>query len=74
VDAHVLKPVRQDELLETIYRLMGQGDGDAPPVARPAGERYRTRMPSAAAPPRILVAEDSEFNAQLLEQLLGRRG
>jgi two-component system sensor histidine kinase/response regulator len=27
-----------------------------------------------AAPLRILVAEDNEFNAQLLEQLLGRRG
>src|SRR6202040_3030941 len=28
----------------------------------------------AAAPLRILVAEDNEFNAQLLEQLLARRG
>jgi CheY-like chemotaxis protein len=28
----------------------------------------------AAAPLRILVAEDNEFNAQLLEQLLVRRG
>ena len=31
-------------------------------------------VPAAAAPLHILVAEDNEFNAQLLEQLLVRRG
>jgi PAS domain S-box-containing protein len=72
VDAHLLKPVRPDELLETIYRVMNRED-DAPPAARPAGEREQVRE-LAAAPLRVLVAEDNEFNAQLLEQLLGRRG
>ena len=37
IDAHLLKPVLQDELLETIYRVMSRADGDAPPTAGPAG-------------------------------------
>src|SRR5207245_2800956 len=57
IDARLLKPVAQDELLETIYRVMSRTDGDAPPV----------RVPAKAAAPvvvalRILVAEDNEFN------------
>src|SRR5205085_6712734 len=42
IDAHLLKPVQQDELLETIYRVMGRADGNAPLAAAPA--------PLAAAP------------------------
>jgi CheY-like chemotaxis protein len=75
VDAHLLKPVQQDELLETVYRVMSRGDGGTPPAASPAGEAEQTPEPaSAAGPLRVLVAEDNEFNARLLEQLLGRRG
>ena len=37
IDAHLLKPVQQDELLETIYRVMSRANGDAPPAAGPAG-------------------------------------
>jgi CheY-like chemotaxis protein len=49
--------------------------GDAPLAAGPAGEAEQTRAPAAAVRPlRVLVAEDNQFNAQLLEQLLGRRG
>jgi two-component system, sensor histidine kinase and response regulator len=69
IDAHLLKPVQQDELLETIYRVMSRANGDAPPAAGPAGGPE-----PAAALLRILVAEDNEFNAQLLERLLARRG
>src|SRR5205823_4933494 len=65
VNAHLLKPVPQDELLETIYRVMGRADGDAPPAARPAGGPEPAPV-TAVAPLRILVAEDNEFNAQLL--------
>ena len=36
IDAHLLKPVQQDELLETIYRVMSRADGNAPPAAGPA--------------------------------------
>jgi PAS domain S-box-containing protein len=71
VNAHLLKPVQQDELLETIYRVMSRSNGDAPPAASAAAEGEQA---PAARPLRVLVAEDNEFNAQLLEQLLGRRG
>jgi signal transduction histidine kinase/CheY-like chemotaxis protein len=68
INAHLLKPVQQDELLETIYRVMRQGKGGAPAYETP-------RAPvTAETPLRILVAEDNEFNAQLMEQLLSRRG
>ena len=71
IDAHLLKPVLQDELLETIYRVMSRVEGDAPPTAGPP--TGRGPLP-AASPLRILVAEDNELNAQLLEHLLARRG
>src|SRR5207249_9981889 len=65
VDAHLLKPVQQDELLETVYRVMSRTNGDAPPAAGPAGWREPARAPvPVAAPLRILVAEDNELNAQ----------
>jgi two-component system sensor histidine kinase/response regulator len=78
VNAHLLKPVQQDELLETIYRVMSRTAA----VARaPRGAEPSTEHSSLATdhwPPttalRILVAEDNEFNAQLLEQLLVRHG
>jgi two-component system, sensor histidine kinase and response regulator len=70
VNAHLLKPVQQGELLEAIYQVMSRANGTAPP-ARPAGEGEPA---PAARPLRVLVAEDNEFNAQLLEQLLGRQG
>jgi CheY-like chemotaxis protein len=53
---------------------MSRGNGDVPPEARPAEwEPTRAAVP-ATKPLRVLVAEDNEFNAQLLEQLLERRG
>src|SRR6202023_2697350 len=75
VDAHLLKPVPQDELLETIYRVMSRTNGNAPTAAGPPGGREPAPAPApTAAPLRILVAEDNEFSAQLIEQLLTRRG
>jgi PAS domain S-box-containing protein len=81
VDAHLLKPVQQEELLETIYQVMsrtaedgarGEERGTSTPLLGPSSLAPR---PSPLAPGlSILVAEDNEFNAQLLEQLLGRRG
>jgi PAS domain S-box-containing protein len=69
VDAHLLKPVQQDELLETIYRIAGRTGGEAA-AERPAAP---AAVP-AVVPLRILVAEDNEFNAQHLERLLDMRG
>jgi CheY-like chemotaxis protein/HPt (histidine-containing phosphotransfer) domain-containing protein len=75
IDARLLKPVGQDELLETIRGVMGRPAGAAPPAGRPGPAREPVSAPApAAAPLRILVAEDNEFNTQLLEQLLVRRG
>jgi CheY-like chemotaxis protein/HPt (histidine-containing phosphotransfer) domain-containing protein len=74
IDAHLLKPVQQDELLETIYQVMSRGRGDARSVMEEPG-REPTAMPvPAAVPLHILVAEDNDFSAQLMEQLLTRRG
>jgi CheY-like chemotaxis protein len=85
VNAHLLKPVQQDELLETIYQVMSRAWEDK--EARRQGDKERDSEPSAASwsppllpslssskPLHILVAEDNELNAQLLEQLLVRRG
>src|SRR5438046_3896484 len=66
VNAHLLKPVQQEELLETIYQVMSRTNGNAPPAARLAREPAPVPVP-ASAPLRILVAEDNNFNAQLLE-------
>src|SRR5205823_5529306 len=72
IDAHLFKPVQQDELLETIYRVMSRANGGAPLAARGVAGGWEPTP--VAAPLRVLVAEDNEFNAQLLEQLLVRRG
>ena len=74
IDAHLLKPVQQDELLETIYRVMSRAQGDP---SMGLGESAREPGPvpvPAAVPLHILLAEDNEFSAQLLEKLLARRG
>jgi CheY-like chemotaxis protein len=75
IDAHLLKPVQQDELLETIYQVMSRADGNVlPAVGLPeVQDRAATPVP-AATPLHILVAEDNEINAQLLERLLARCG
>ncbi len=75
IDAHLLKPIPQDELLETIYRVMNQAAeaGGQEPVAR-SQVSETLAAPAHGAPLRILVAEDNEFNIRHLERLLRRRG
>ena len=74
IDAQLLKPVQQDELLETIYRVMSRSQRNAPPLARPTPPQ-QTPSPVPATPPlHILVAEDNELSAQVLEQSLVRQG
>ncbi|MET0794298.1 MAG: response regulator, partial [Polyangiaceae bacterium] len=79
VNAHLLKPVPEGELLETIYSVMSREDW-AVPAARspdfivPASSPALPRPEPLPAALRVLVAEDNDFNAQLLKQLLlGRR-
>jgi PAS domain S-box-containing protein len=75
IDAHLLKPVQQDELLETICRVMSRTRGEEPREARPAaGRELATATARATAPLHVLVAEDDEFSARFMEQLLARTG
>jgi two-component system, sensor histidine kinase and response regulator len=74
IDAQLLKPVQQDELLETIYRVMSRSQGDAPPLARPTPTQQAPSPVPTTTPLHILVAEDNELSAQVLEQALARQG
>ena len=75
VDGHLLKPVQQDELLEAIYSIMGRNGGEGTVPARLDASADSAPPALTNGPPlRILVAEDSEFNAQLMEKLLTKRG
>jgi two-component system sensor histidine kinase/response regulator len=75
IDAHLLKPVQQEELLETIYRVMSRPSGNGSTTVRQAPAQESSTTPAPAAPPlHILVAEDNEFSARLMEQLLARPG
>jgi PAS domain S-box-containing protein len=75
IDAHLLKPIQQEELLETIYQVMSRGKGDEAQVARDATARGRDPAPVTTGKALdILVAEDNEFSARLMEQLLSRGG
>ena len=74
INAHLLKPVQQEELLETIYQVMSRPNGDAianRPVC--AGSGANRGLGPTRTPLRILLVEDNEFNAQHLERLLVRR-
>lgn len=70
IDAYLLKPVQQSELLETIWNVMSASNDADPSEA--------ASSPTAAvARPRsfhVLVAEDNELNVTLLRELLGGRG
>jgi CheY-like chemotaxis protein/nitrogen-specific signal transduction histidine kinase/HPt (histidine-containing phosphotransfer) domain-containing protein len=71
VMAHLMKPVHQGELLETIYRAMGR------PVASPNDRPAPGPSAVPDVPVRrlhVLVAEDAPFNQQLIEHLLRRWG
>jgi PAS domain S-box-containing protein len=75
IDAQLLKPAQQDELLETIYRVMSRSPGDATPFAWPTPRQQAKAAPAPTTNPlHILVAEDNELSAQVLEQTLVRQG
>ncbi|MBB4640534.1 response regulator [Rhizorhapis suberifaciens] len=66
VSHFMLKPVRQSELLETIFAVLGvtASDGvDTPPD-----------LVADARPLKVLIAEDNAVNQRLAQRLLERRG
>jgi two-component system sensor histidine kinase/response regulator len=74
INAYLLKPVQQSELLETISQVMGRTTPDAAPVKVVASTSESPAFPAPVRPLHILVAEDNEFNVILLKQLFGPRG
>src|SRR6516165_1374585 len=74
IDAQLLKPVQQDELLDAIYRVMSRSQGNAPSAWPTDRQQASTAPVPAATPLHILVAEDNELSAQVLEQALVRQG
>src|SRR6516164_6542512 len=74
IDAQLLKPVQQDELLDAIYREMSRSQGNAPSAWPTDRQQASTAPVPAATPLHILVAEDNELSAQVLEQALVRQG
>jgi len=74
IDAQLLKPIEQDELLETIYRVMSRSQSNTPPLARPVPPQLARLPLPATTPLHILVAEDNELSAQVLKQSLVRQG
>src|SRR4029077_5500917 len=70
ISATLLKPLQQRELMETILRVMGhQGEPEGVPVS-PAVVRPATPEGLVGVPLRMLVAEDNDFNRDLLEHML----
>ena len=75
VNAHLLKPVPEAELLDTIYAVMSRDESSSPaPRPRASTPKPTTPLELESPPLRVLVAEDNEFNAHLLKQLLLRKG
>ena len=65
IEADLRKPVLQDELLDAIHALVQPSNGDAASLSS-AEAAHDGR--------RILVAEDNEWNAALVQALLEKRG
>ncbi len=75
-DLSVRKPVLKNELAGVLVRLLdGRGREDRP-ADEPAPASSRSPRPAlvAAVPLRVLVAEDNDFNGDLVRELLLRRG
>ena len=74
IDAQLLKPLQQGQLLETIQRVMSRTQGNASFPGWPAPAQQAPLPPATTTPLRILVAEDNELSALVLEQALAGRG
>jgi CheY-like chemotaxis protein len=74
IDAHLLKPIQQDELLDRIYQVLQRDEGRGMrDEERPASFHPSSLIPHPSSL-HILLAEDDEFSARFMEQLLARGG
>jgi two-component system sensor histidine kinase/response regulator len=75
-DLSVRKPVLKNELAGVLVRLLDGRGGEDRPAGEPAPASIRSPRPAlvAAVPLRVLVAEDNDFNGELVRELLLRRG
>jgi CheY-like chemotaxis protein len=75
IDAHLQKPIQEDELLDRIYQVMTRTKGEEPTEARPAAGRDLATAPAPATTAlHILLAEDDDLSARFMEQLPARSG
>jgi CheY-like chemotaxis protein len=74
IDAHLLKPIQQDELLDRIYQVLQRDEGRRMrDEERPASFHPSSLIPHPSSL-HILLAEDDDFSAHFMEQLLARGG
>ncbi|WP_207397502.1 response regulator [Bremerella alba] len=75
INARLLKPVQQEELLDVILRLTKQAEAEELPTTVLDMEMKSTSpYPQIERHFNILVAEDNEFNAAMVERLLKTNG
>jgi PAS domain S-box-containing protein len=74
IDAHLLKPIQQDELLDRIHQVMSRDMGSGRLVRGAWSTSPGLATPALATHLQILLAEDDEFSARYIEQLLARAG
>jgi PAS domain S-box-containing protein len=68
------KPIQQEELLETISRILTQQAPQTAPLASAPAELPAPAGPAAMRPLRVLLAEDNELNQQVVLHFLQRAG
>jgi len=68
IAAYLLKPIRSSELMQALLTVLGQPEGQAPPLVT------RHSLREARASLRILVAEDNPVNQALILRLLEKQG
>jgi two-component system, sensor histidine kinase and response regulator len=71
VAAHLLKPVRQNELFEAVSLVVRSNATD---IAQPASQSSSLRETLPARKLSILVAEDNAVNQRLITRVLEKRG
>jgi two-component system sensor histidine kinase/response regulator len=73
--AALMKPIAQEELLDTVYRVLSRSQAEVAPEPPTDGEAPQGETPGPVQRPlRILVAEDNVLNQQVVQHLLSRLG